>query len=100
MMLDLETALDAIIFALSIVVVFSLIWVSRISRRDMLHGFALISLATVAVFAAGKFLDVIGVGFFGTKIFTNILELALMLGFLAAILSFYGKWHQENISGT
>jgi uncharacterized membrane protein len=95
-MLDLETAIDITTLALSIVVVFFLIWVSRISRRDMLHSFALVSLITVTVFAAGKSLDVIGIGFFGTKVFSDILELLLMLGLFAAILSFYGRWRREN----
>ncbi len=95
-MLDLETVLDTVTLVLSIAVALLFVWVSTISRRDMLHSFAIISLIAVVIFAAGKFLDALSIDFFGTKMFTDMLELILMLGFVTAILSFYGKWRQET----
>jgi hypothetical protein len=62
----------------------------------MLHSFAIIALIAVTAFAAGKLLDTLNLGFFGTKIFSNILELILMLGLVTAILSFYNRWSQEG----
>jgi uncharacterized membrane protein len=47
-----------------------------------------------------KFLDAINLGYFGTKVFSDILELVLILGLLAAILSFYEKWRQEDTRHT
>lgn len=95
-MLDLETASDIVTLVLAIVVVFLFTWVSRISRRDMLHSFSLISLVAVLMFAAGKILHALNLGFFGTKEFSSLLELILMLGLLTAMLSFYEKWRQED----
>jgi hypothetical protein len=96
LLLDLETAVDVTTLVLAIIVVVLFVWAARVSKRDMLHSFALFSLAAVSVFAAGKFLDALGLGFFGTKIFSDLLELILMLGLLTAMLSFYGKWRQEG----
>jgi uncharacterized membrane protein len=95
-MLDLETMIDTATLILSIVILFFFVWVSRISRRDMLHSFALISLITIVIFAAGKSLDAINLDFFGTKIFSDMLELILVIGLLTALLSFYRKWRQED----
>jgi maltodextrin utilization protein YvdJ len=91
-----ENVIDTITFLLAIVVVCLFIWASKISRRDMFHSFAVITLIAVVIFAAGKFLDALSLGFFGTNLFSDILELILMLGLLAAMLSFYGKWRQED----
>jgi hypothetical protein len=95
-MIDIEMGLDIVTFILAVVALFLLLWVYEISRRDMLHSFAVITLITVFVFAGGKFLDALNLGFFGTKIFSNMVELILMLGLVTAILSFYQKWSQAD----
>jgi hypothetical protein len=97
---DLETLLDIVTFALAIVVLFLLLWVWKISRRDMLHSFSVIAIVAIAIFAGGKFLDALDLGFFGTKVFSNLLEVILMFGLVTAILSFYEKWRKENGSHT
>jgi hypothetical protein len=99
-MIDLETVLDIVTFALAVVMLFLLLWVWKISRRDMLHSFSVIAIVAIIIFACGKFLDALSLGFFATKIFSNILEMMLMLGLVTAILSFYGKWRKENGSHT
>lgn len=100
MIIDLESALNIITFALALVVLFSLLWLWKISRRDMLHSFTVIALVAISIFASGKFLNVLNLGFFGTNVFSNILELVLMLGIAIAIISFYGQWRHESGSST
>jgi hypothetical protein len=66
----------------------------------MLHSFAVIALVGTTIFACGKFLDALNLGVFGTKVFSNILELILMLGVAMALISFYEQWRHERVSST
>jgi hypothetical protein len=97
-MIDLETALDIVTFVLAVVALLLMLWVWKISKQDMLHSFTLISIVAIGIFACGKFLDALNLGFFGTKVFSNLLELILMLGIVTAISSFYEKWRREDSS--